>query len=505
MADCSCCNLCWGPDLSQLETGDHDWMYCSVPEAGQNSALHQIHEQPQIAADPWCEHPSPCRNPDSPLSQGDLDRFQRRTVALATNPGQSLDLKVDLLATLPGSESIPIQPPPPNPNPLLKLFQSLEKRLARLETSKNELVRSFDQDIEEIRDLLTEMTEAVIGVDVVSVGGSPICDEVFHDGDVLAELESPGTISQDLPPEAQQYIEAWHEGGLILVENLSPYTRTRDIHGLFGASGTITYLELHGADKSKPHVDLRYAYIHFAELQSAISAVEKHHGALLNGKQLMVFLLNTEPVRGEPGTPYLGSALEVLNFAGGRNYASPQADFRQDGNADLQKLLDHLDATAPLEQSAVAPSTYSLKPNLTARAPSLWRRTDTLGTDLETAPIAAKVRDVGIPQQATIAGPAETKPLLLGQPGAYVPPNMRKRKASTVAAGQLHPVIRVLKRGEPLPEAILRHGMIDHQTSKSALLAVEDFVSKGKQQLYTPHQAAAVDDDNDDEEGGVLL
>ncbi|KAL8672583.1 MAG: hypothetical protein Q9168_002956 [Polycauliona sp. 1 TL-2023] len=465
------CNLCWTPPgFSELEGGDNDWMYCSADEAGHHSSPEETPDPTQRESDTSSECPSSCRNPESPLDQ------------------------VSMLS---------------DPQSLLGLCQGLEKRLARLESSKDELIRSLDQEIEEIRDLLTEVTGTVTGVDVQASSSSPPCDEVFSDSHLIGELESTDITSPDLPREVQEYVEDWHNGGLILIENLSEHTRMTDVQSLFGATGTITYIELHGADKSRPHVNSRYSYVHYAELRQAVIAVQEHHGALLAGRALMVFLLSTNPVRGQPGMPYLGSALEVLNLAGGCNYTAPQPEFRQDHpNGDLQDLLEHLDATAPLQHSAAELSTYSLKSNLTARTAGSWRRIETPlpNADVDAVPIpTTKALDVGLPQQVATAVVTEIKPLLIGQPGAFVPPKTRKRKASSVTAGQPHPVMRVLKRGEPLPVDIFRHGMVDRQDSKSALRAVESSVLKGKQQLYTSQKAAIDEDSDDEEEGGVLL
>ncbi|KAI4278103.1 MAG: hypothetical protein L6R38_005320 [Xanthoria sp. 2 TBL-2021] len=481
MADSSfCCSLCWEPpNLFRADEEDHYWMYCNnVREAGSDPVSSSgTFDQSQSAADPWSEHPSPCRNPESPLDQKDLDRFQRRTIDLAANAGYSLDPDVDFLVTVPGLESMSahsLSPMLSDPQTLLKLCRGLETRLADLEFLKEELVRSLELEIEEIRDLLTEVTEAVNRDHVQPPCNSPPGDEEsFFDDDALFEIESPSTFSQDLTPEALQYIQAWHNGGLIIVESLSDHARTRDIHALFRSCGTITYLELLGADKSKPHVNSRYAYIHFAEYSQAVNAVQNHHGALFQDRALMVFLLSTDTVRGEPGVPYLGSALEVLNFAGGQNYASPQADFRH-ANRDLRELLEHLDTSAPLQHSGMEPSTYSLKPNLTAKTAASWLRTDAPIVETEAAPrtdTTEKVPSVKPSQQAYYAIPAEIKPLAVGQPGAYVPPKTRKRKASSVTdvddtdSSRPHQVMKILKRGEPLPGNMFYSGMVDRRGS----------------------------------------
>lgn len=403
-----------------------------------------------------------------------------------------------------------------NPQPLLALCQGLQKRLAHLEFSKDELVRSFEQDIEEIRELLTELTEAVTRVDEQPPLNSHPCDKVSVASGEMIDFEDPATFSPDTTPEANQYIQAWHNGGLIIVENLSEYARTRDIHDWFHSCGHITYLELHGADRSKPHVNSRFAYIHFAEYDQAVIAVQNHHGALFQDKLLMVFLLSTDPVRGEPGSPYLGSALEVLNFAGGHNYASPEADFRQDADRHMLAVLDYLDSSVPLSpHSVMEPSTCSLKekkPNPTAKTTASWRRLDIPKLETETDPLtntSANAFNVETSLGVVNPLPADIQPLAMGQPGAYIPPKTRKRKAGIITGitdtdpSRPCPVKRMLKRGEPL--TMFFSGLVDGQKSKFARLDVADFGKKGKQQSRIDRQAAINDGDIDDDEGGVLL
>lgn len=475
MADSSfCCSLCWEPpNLFKADEYDRDWMHCT-PLSGR-------FDQAQTMAELWSEYPSPCRN---------LDRFQRRTINLAADAGHSLDPDVDLLTAVSGPESMPAELASEmlsDPRTLLKLCRGLEKRLADLEFSKEELVRSLELEIKEIRDLLTEVSEAVGRDDVQPPCNSPRGDDdSFVQGLALLELQSPSTVSQNF---TQQYNQAWHNGGLIIVENLSHYARTRDIHGLFHSCGTITYLELHGADKSKPHVNSRYAYVHFAEYNQAVTAVQDHHGAYFHDRALMVFLLSTDTVGGEPGVPYLGTALEILNFAGGQNYASPHADFRH-ANEDLQGLLEHLDTTAPEQQTAMEPSTYSLRPGFTAKTAVPWRRTDAPFIETEAVSkidIMETVPSEETSPQTSHAILAEIKPLAVGQAGAYIPPKTRKRKASSVAqdvgdrdSSRSHPAMRILKRGEPLPGDAFQFAAVDRREFKFARLDVEDFVHEGR-------------------------
>ncbi|KAL8892015.1 MAG: hypothetical protein Q9215_001017 [Flavoplaca cf. flavocitrina] len=504
-----CCSLCWEPpNLFPAGEEDHDWMFCDAHEARDHPpSFDKTLNPPEITADHWIEHPSPCRNPESPLDQKDLDRFHHRTTALAANTGYLRDPEINLLTTPPEIESMA------PPQPLLALCQGLQKRLTHLKFSKDELVRSFEQDIEEIRELLTEVTEAVTRLDDQPPLNSPPSDKGSVASGEMLDFQDPCTVAPDTTPEAKQYIQAWHNGGLIIVENLSEYARTRDIHDWFNSCGQITFLELHGADKSKPHINSRFAYIDFAEYDQAISAVQNHHGALFQDKFLMVFLLSTDPVRGEPGSPYLGSALEILNFAGGHNYASPEADFRRDADRDMLAVLDYLDSTVPLDpESTMEPGTYSLKPILTAKTTASWRRSDTPKLETETAPMTntpANASNLETSLEAVNPLPADIQPLAMRQPGAYIPPKTRKRKAGSITGladtdlSRPCPVKRVLKRGEPLN--MFFSGLVDGQKSKFARLDVADFGNKGKQQSRIGQQAAINDGGIDDEEGGVLL
>ncbi|KAL8862855.1 MAG: hypothetical protein Q9178_000797 [Gyalolechia marmorata] len=506
MADYPCCTLCWEPP--NFDQADDQWVYCNRSEAEPSpTPSNGTFDHCQINPDPWSEYPSPCRNPESPLDQSDLDRFQRRTIDLAAGTRYSPDMDVDFFTMVPGSE--PMSDPPS----LRTLCQGLGDRLAHLESSKEELCRSLELDIDEIRNLLTELTEAVNSVDVPSQCNSPVSNEVSFDSDEQSELDSSCATSQRMAPEALQYVQNWHNGGLVIVENLSEHARMRDIHEFFHSCGTITYLELHGADKSRPHINSRHAYIHFAEYNQAVRAHLNHHGSLFQDKTLMVFLLSTAVVRGEPGKPYLGSALEILNFAGGQNYASSEADYLR-ANEDLQELNEHSNTKAPLQQSVIGSNTFSLKPNLTAKTAASWRRENTLDVDTKAAPeddTTSKEPDVETSRQACNAVVAEIKPLPVGQPGAYVPPTMRKRKASSVTdigdtnPRRSHPVKRVLKPGEPLPNSMFYSGMVVREDSSAGRLAAEDFVLKGKEQPSLSPQAAIDDDVDDEEEGGVLL
>ncbi|KAL8774763.1 MAG: hypothetical protein Q9209_000702 [Squamulea sp. 1 TL-2023] len=493
-------------------------MYCNNPGIGPNAAsLHETLDQSQA---PWSEYPSPCRNPESPLDQRDLDRFQRRTAKLVTaSIGYSQDIGVNTLAKLPRQEStatVSDSPLLPNPQSLLKLCQRFEIKLAHLELAKEELLKSFELDVQEMRSLLMELSGTTTTADIDSPAKNSPCSEVSLDSDTVYSLpSSPSATPQDITTEAMHYTQNWHNGGLIIVENLSEKTRTRDIHGLFQSCGTVTYLELHGADKSKPHVNTRYAYIHFAEYNQAICALQDYHGTLFQGRKLMVFIHSKLDVRGEPGKPYHGSALEILNFAGGQNYASPEADYLQDANEDLQQLLNDLDTTTP-QHSDLECSTYSLKPNLNGKTTASWRRTEAPNAEGAIAPSIdatseeADIKTLRQPSNASNLNLVEMKPLPVGQPGAYIPPVIQKRRGSAIAdtydasSRQPDPAMRILKRAEPLPADIFRSGMVNREERNFQRLAVEDFLVKGKPKV-SPSQQAVIDDDVDDEEGGVLL
>lgn len=460
-----------------------------------------------LPAEASSECTSPCRDPESPLSHTDLERFQLRTEELIAGKGcpQAPGVDFDSMA------SRPALPTPLDQESLLTIYQTLEDRLAELEESLEDLFRSYEQEFLDIRQLLTEVGASITSVNTGSQSSSSASTEIDIENDeVASDLDSLVATEQEVALEAlplEQYVQNWRNGGLIIVENLSDQARTRDIHPLFQSCGTITYLELHGADKSRPHVNTRHAYIHFAEYSQAAAAHRRYHGFHFQSKSLMVFLLSMSTVRGEPGKPYTGPALEILNFAGGSNYASPQADYLQDANADLRQLLDHLNVSAPLQESESGPNTYSLKPNLTTKISALsWRRTSVSNH--------AKNTDADPPQQSVNHREenfVETNSLLKRQPGAYVPPAVPKHEASTIVgtddkdSSQPHPVTRILKRGEPLPTEYFKSGVVSHEAFFFERLDVADMVDDGKQKLSRSRRAAVIDDDSDDEEGGVPL
>lgn len=118
--------------MSKAGEDDRDWMYCNVRAAGPNlTSVSGTFDQAQTMAELWSECPSPCRNPESPLDQQDLDRFQRRTINLAADAGHSLHPDVALLTAVSGPESMPAELASDmlsDPRTLLKLCQGLEKR-----------------------------------------------------------------------------------------------------------------------------------------------------------------------------------------------------------------------------------------------------------------------------------------------------------------------------------------------------------------------------------------
>ncbi|KAL8812077.1 MAG: hypothetical protein Q9200_001312 [Gallowayella weberi] len=471
MADLSYgCNLCWEhPSLGLVQVDDSRVYSESEAATVTDTSSEGVFEHLQPAADS-------CRDLESPLDQMDLEHFRLRTVEL-----------VPLL----------------DQQSLVAIYQGLEDRLAYLEESLEDLFKSYGLDILEIRNLLTQVGESINNNETRSQSTSTSPMDVSVEGDEVAyELDTLELNMQVAALEAsplERYVQNWHAGGLIIVENLGDQARMRDIHGLFNSFGTITYLELHGADKSKPHTNTRHADIHFAEYNQAVKAHQNFHGHCFQNQTLMVFLLSTSTVRGEPGKPYVGSALEVLNFAGGSNYASPEPDYLQDANEDLTQILGVLDLTGP--------STHSLQPNLTEKsATSSWRRTSVSGTVIANDDIPQACPD----NDAAVW--AQFEPLPMRQAGVYVPPALRKRKANVLVdtdeanSSRPHPAMKILKRGEPLPIENFKSSIVESAGSNSKRLDIEDFLYKGKKNLSRSRYAAIEDvSDSDDEEGGVRL
>lgn len=323
---------------------------------------------------------NPFRNPESPLDTGDVDLYKRETA-------QRLELAGYFENDCPDAKNGSLSSTPtirPSGHSLEDTFGSfdeqqglgatddpLEPRLARLEKIIEEHLRSMQQEIIDIRMFLAtrqRKSSELADIDVTASSG----------------FSAHGATTRDPEPEVstiEQYIQDWHNGGLILVENIPKHTSAREIHALFEVCGDITYLELHGAaDKSKPHLPTRHAYIHFSETSHAAYARNHYHGFYFNKTTLLVFMLSTAEVRGDK--PYVGPALEVLHFRGGQNYIAPEAP----------------DAAAPppSESNKTKKSTtfaYSTQPKLTIKTDVVfWRRVDpsksvrpklTIKTDLD--------------------------------------------------------------------------------------------------------------------------
>ncbi|KAL8961617.1 MAG: hypothetical protein Q9193_001855 [Seirophora villosa] len=214
-----------------------------------------------------------------------------------------------------------------------------------------------------------QLTEAQPNIN--SATSHPLSSRPQANCEPASTFSAPQTPGPE-PTVLELYNQAWRKGGLILVENIPDPAPARVLHALFEQCGRITYLELHGANKSGPHLPTRHAYIHYAVRSEALDACMIMHGVHLKSKTLMVFPLNTGAVRGEPGLPYTGPAIEVLNFNGGPNYTSPEA-FR-----DLCQVhedeYEGKDTSMPASQPTTRAATYSIRPQLTAKtAAASWR------------------------------------------------------------------------------------------------------------------------------------
>ncbi|KAL8806692.1 MAG: hypothetical protein Q9182_001220 [Xanthomendoza sp. 2 TL-2023] len=487
MADLSYgCNLCWDNRSLGLGQVDDCWMFCeseaaTVAETSSDGAFEHV----QPAADSCSDCTNQCRDLESPLDQTDLEHFRLQTAELVAGIGCSSNARADCKSTVRRWSISPLL----DQRSLVAIYQGLEDRLADLEESLEELYKSYDLEILEIRNQLKQIAESITSDRTQPQSSSPSPWDVSIEADEVAyELDSLELNKQVAALEAsplERYVQKWHAGGLIIVENLSDHARMRDIHDLFNSFGTITYLELHGPDKPRTHIRTRHAYIHFAEYNQALKAHQNLHGHCFQKQVLMVLLHSTSTVRGEPGKPYVGSALEVLNFAGGSNYASPGADYLQDANEDLTQLLKLLAASGP--------STYLIHCSQISQK-SLPR----LPGDGQ----ACLDNDAAMLEQI--------EPLPMRQAGAYVPPALRKPKANALAdtdetnSSRPHPAMKILKRGEPLPSESFKSGMVHSAGPDSKRLDIEDFLHKGKKNL-SQSRYAAIDDVSDDEEGGVLL
>ncbi|KAL8738956.1 MAG: hypothetical protein Q9181_000339 [Wetmoreana brouardii] len=309
---------------------------------------------------------NPFRDPESPLDTGDVEQYKAETDELISRATYSICQPADsMLQSVRAAPSIkPLTPSSKGDDtensyyfsdepasPMLTVSSDeeldmvddpLEVRIACLESFVEETLRSFQQQVREIRRLLADRN-----------GRSSELADTSHTVDSTSEASN--AIPQQLSPATtltRQYIQDWHSGRLVLVENISEQTSARDILALFQSMGIITYLEFHGPDKSGPHIATRHAFVHFADPDEAANARRHYHGFQFQGKTLMTFIVSTNTVRGMPGQPYVGPALEVLNFHGGPNYTAPE-------------LSDT--AVAPLASKPQKTPTYShnVKPKLT--------------------------------------------------------------------------------------------------------------------------------------------
>ncbi|KAL8666722.1 MAG: hypothetical protein Q9202_001260 [Teloschistes flavicans] len=234
-------------------------------------------------------------------------------------------------------------------------IKSVEDRLSCLEEIVDEILGSIQREIAQMREQINErMAQIEQSPDFASEGVQEYPDEIDKAFD--ADLYD-ATPLESLPSKsiADRYIEDWHNGGLILVENISNQAGVRDVQDVFHACGEITYIELHGPNALGPHVATRHAFVHFAQPTQATKARHYYHGFVFRDKTLMVFLLGTSHVRGEPGIPYAGTALEILNFNGGQNFHGGQT-------------------FTGGQKAAEEPTTSSLKPKLTIKKDvSSWR------------------------------------------------------------------------------------------------------------------------------------
>ncbi|KAL9031779.1 MAG: hypothetical protein Q9196_000206 [Gyalolechia fulgens] len=367
------------------------------------------------------EFSSPFRDPQSLLDKWDLGNFDVKAAFLASctdscscrDSGDDPEFVPETPTIMPlidyeDEPDLHSSLPPPmmtrvDQQDLLAAIERFERRVAFLETSFEQNQNSLEQNVLEKCENLSNGINRII--ELLARGA--------HEKDIqhLRETDNPtdgaggtckppislhtaATVPHDqiTPPQSpmtlsptERYVQSWHAGGLILIEHLSAQTPARDIHALFQTYGRITYLELHGADRSKPHITTRHVYIHYAERSQALEARRNLHGFSFQNRNLMVFVISTAFVRGVPGKPYIGSALEVLNFNGGLNYASLDADCFQVENEGLM-LLDGESAPFvkynrrfPNEEpvrlfygsinkdDTQISATYSLKPTLTEK------------------------------------------------------------------------------------------------------------------------------------------
>ncbi|KAL8763561.1 MAG: hypothetical protein Q9184_000688 [Pyrenodesmia sp. 2 TL-2023] len=425
---------------SQFSHLEYSWAEFETKE---DLAQEQLYEH-AFRSTERCESPSPFRNPESPLDDQDFERFERKTAQLASISEESISY-----GSMPPTPKIePIESPDIDnfdheasdtstdlPHPVVRFTSSSPERILaafswlldsvgafedaigdRQSYLENEMMDrqvSFERKVMDALGQLTSRIDMLIderlrarqltktdttnGMMDLSRPEGELYTNDNRASDMPDAQWAPSQLSQTQSPLAEKYIQDWHAGGLLLIENIPQHTPLREIYALFHIHGRITYLELHAADKSKPHIPTRHAYIHYFEHSHALQACRILHHYRLHGNMLMVFNISTSLLKGEPGKPYIGPALEILNFNGGSNYASPEADFRQPAE-DLLQMEDEQEnipilvlrptagtaTTSSLKPqrtgtpaAATAPATYSLKPQLTGKtAAASWRKPD---------------------------------------------------------------------------------------------------------------------------------
>ncbi|KAI4203222.1 MAG: hypothetical protein LQ346_001817 [Caloplaca aetnensis] len=370
------------------------------------------------------ESPSPVQNLDAPLDDQDFEHFERKTARLASISEESVHYgsmpptpRIEPVASLDNEEfdheasDILAELPPPrvkftssSPERILAAFgwlldsvaafeDAIEDRQSYIEGDMMDRQASFEKLVMDVLESLTVRIEQLIDDRLPSgnqgqltkTGNRPNCvnNRPRFESELHSNYHPVAQWTHSVPSQSQsllseKYIHDWLAGGLILIENISQHIPLREIYALFHTHGRISYLELHAADKSQPHLPTRHAYIHYFARSQALRACRALHNFPLHGKTLMVFNCSTVVVRGEPGYPYNGPALEILNFNGGSNYASPEADFRRSAAGDLPQLSEEKrDVAMPVSQPTVAAATYSLKPQLTGKtAAASWRKPD---------------------------------------------------------------------------------------------------------------------------------
>ncbi|KAL8653820.1 MAG: hypothetical protein Q9210_001878 [Variospora velana] len=365
----------------------------------------------------WKEHDdtcSPLRDPESPLDQGDVQRFEMRTARLASlsdncsdsgsipatpylQPMVSEDDYDDDDGMSDPESSLP---PPLSADPDCHGVYAARDPFAGKNSEFEQMMvdrqNHHEQRVTDVIGKLISRIDELIAERLPSGESRQMTQAEPYTNSASSHtlLETyPGLASTSYAPQiptpelaaVEKYTQAWHTGGLILVENISDPTPAREIYPLFQECGKITYMELHGPDRSKLHIPTRHAYIHYAEHCKAQEARRLFHGFHFRNKTLMVFSLSTAAVRGTPGIPYEGPALEVLNFNGGPNYASPEAfwDFYQTHDEMLQMDEDEdEDLPMPASRPTTRAATYSIRPQLTTKTSSAsWRAANTSGAD----------------------------------------------------------------------------------------------------------------------------